>query len=205
MENTCKDNHFEGDRGEPRATCSHSVHGLVSWRPGVRTSRGVRGHLGVARLSRLWRCSPLDLHLSWPPMRNSEAFALGSAHLRLSMWLLDFSSHDCSDVRWLRSLRVYASALAYMKVKESVIVWGSMDVCMCTVAGCLLMCGSCALLVGPITRFCNCSSCDQIGCGIVHLAGITARVFPSIHPRYPSPFQLAILDPCWELCFAAAT
>ena len=123
----------------------------------------------------------MGLLLSWPPMRNSEAFALGSAHLRLSMWLLDFSSHDCSDVRWLRSLRVYASALAYMKVKESVIVWGSMDVCMCTVAGCLLMCGSCALLVGPNTRFCNCSSCDQIGCGIVHLAGMTARVFPSFH------------------------
>ena len=31
MENTCKDNHFEADLGEPRAACSHSVHGLVDF------------------------------------------------------------------------------------------------------------------------------------------------------------------------------
>ena len=29
MKNTCKDTHFEVDRREPRAACSHSVRGLV--------------------------------------------------------------------------------------------------------------------------------------------------------------------------------
>ena len=29
MKNTCKDTHFEVDRREPRAACSHSLRGLV--------------------------------------------------------------------------------------------------------------------------------------------------------------------------------